>query len=638
MQRKMTSKMTVSRFLDWLKYVCSTFTRRFWVLRKKKSEVAIKAQALLPRPFDPVGLELAQRARISVGVDGNRLEADDPNWRAVTDRLDAKVFQTRAAMVGTAEIAIYTAHDVGAAVAAMDQDFYNGVSSGAGYEIQNFSNLSHRMAPDTLSERWDAVWDGGGSGSALGGHINDHTGRVGEAILQRHLQEAGIDAKLAPTQNWPASDISIDGHDVQIKTVKDAASHIRDHFATDPDVPVIVNADAEHIPADAMHINSATGEGLADMHRALESGSDHLVIADHGLLRDQIHDQVQHADTLLTGSHSAVHPHFPIVTIALSGVREVGLLLDGKTDLTTAAKNAALDVGGTMAGGAVGAKAGAILGSLILPGIGTAIGGLVGAIFGAKAAREKTEEFKRKPFQEAFAAYEMASKEFENEAQRLEGVAATEWAAAKRSEQKNLNTCARDARSKLSETIAAMQSWVLYDRQLRLHVADRWLSDTSGEISRLTKQIRAQYDKANWWRKWFWPDVEIIARDEALRFLKRIAREVAAIQEYKTREGAVPRERFMHLLGIAGIMRERVEHYLQDVCVEKQNRDRAAKDYLREIMGSVVANRRHAQQRLTEKMAALRTQIREALRPVIDRVERTSKQARAEAAKLGISG
>jgi hypothetical protein len=635
----MQLKATASKFLGWLSWIWRVFTRRFWVFRKKRIDVAARTQALLPLPYDPIGLELKKRAQCSGGMNGDGLTANDPNWSPVTDRLDAKVFQARSAMVGAAEIGVYIGHDVGTAFAAIDQDFYNGVSAGAGHKIESFADLSHRVSPHTLSERWDAAFDQGGHGSALGGHVNDHTGRVGEAVLQRHLEDAGIEAKLASNPSEKGWDIEIEGHQVQVKTVDDASPHLRNHFANSDNshIPVLVSGDAEHIPADALHINSATGEGLSDMHHALESGSQYQVIADHGLLRDQIHDHVQHADTLLTGSHDTVHPHLPVVTMALSGFREVGLLFDGKTDLATAAKNAALDVGGTMVGGAVGAKAGAIAGTLIWPGVGTAIGGFLGAVFGAKTAREKTEEFKRQPFKEAFTTYETAARKFESKARELELDAAREWATAKRLEQKKLSAFAQDAHAKVAETTVTMQSWVAYDSRLRPEVTEQWLSDASEDIARLTKRIRDQYDVASWWRKWVWPDIEVIAQQEALRFLKRIDLELRLIRKESAEGIPVSREKLTHLLGIAGLMRERVEQYLHEICLEKQRRDRSATKYVSGLMGSVAAERRNAEKRLVDKMDAVKKRIRETLAPIIDRVKRCSDAAKIEARKLGIA-
>jgi len=85
--------------------------------------------------------------------------------------------------------------------------------------------------------------------------------------------------------------------------------------------------------------------------------------------------------------------HFPLITLAFSGYREVGLLQEGKTEFWNSVKNLSLDVAGT----GTGAAAGAAIGTAIFPGIGTIIGGIAGAIGGRLA----TNAIKTQPFKDA---------------------------------------------------------------------------------------------------------------------------------------------------------------------------------------------------------------------------------------------
>lgn len=97
--------------------------------------------------------------------------------------------------------------------------------------------------------------------------------------------------------------------------------------------------------------------------------------------------------------------HVPVVTIALSSVREIQLLSDDKTNYLTSLKNIALDAAGTGGGALVGAKAGAIAGSVFGP-IGTIVGGIIGSIGGAMGGRAITNNIKIQPLKNAIAEYE----------------------------------------------------------------------------------------------------------------------------------------------------------------------------------------------------------------------------------------
>ncbi len=96
--------------------------------------------------------------------------------------------------------------------------------------------------------------------------------------------------------------------------------------------------------------------------------------------------------------------HIPIITIIKSGIRELDLLADEKTEFETSLKNLALDAAGTGGGALLGAKAGFVAGSFF-PGIGNIVGGAIGAIFGAMGGRYLTNTIKEIPLQTAIENY-----------------------------------------------------------------------------------------------------------------------------------------------------------------------------------------------------------------------------------------
>lgn len=309
------------------------FRPHFWHVRARRCQVQVALQELLPTPYDPYGIELAYRSECRK-VSANFDVMKDTFWHEVIYRLDAKALEGRLAQVGAFEAGAHAAYDVGFAFSAIDQDFYSGVALSAEKAVNSLSDLSTRFAPESLLERLKTATHGVKEGKTL-----DLQGHVGEAVVARHLQEAGIDAHLAQDPSQQAWDINIEGHLVNVKTWKDVGS-LSSHFSSYSGTPVLVPGNAQHIPESAIHFDSATGEGFDHVRHALDAGAQHLVLADHALSAGAVHDQVQHATGLIAGdSHifdgdlAGHHTlgHLPYVTMALSGFREFNLLLGDKT-------------------------------------------------------------------------------------------------------------------------------------------------------------------------------------------------------------------------------------------------------------------------------------------------------------------
>lgn len=92
--------------------------------------------------------------------------------------------------------------------------------------------------------------------------------------------------------------------------------------------------------------------------------------------------------------------HIPVITIAMSSIREVKLLGENHTDVHTSVKNIALDATGTGGGGWAGAKVGAGIGLLFGP-LGGFVGGVIGGVTGAMIGRTITQKVKEIPLRDA---------------------------------------------------------------------------------------------------------------------------------------------------------------------------------------------------------------------------------------------
>lgn len=172
---------------------------------------------------------------------------------------------------------------------------------------------------------------------------------------------------------------------MNVKVTTDAADQAAEHFSQYPDIPMVVNADASNIPADAIRV-----DGLTDLDPSMLLG-DHIVPVQESLTLAGIESmQVDAADAAspldLEGAGDVV-PGLTVLMAALtSSYREGRLIKDGKTSAERALKNVLVDTtmrgGAGLAGAVAGAKAGGMV-DIATGGASLGLGALAGAALGA---------------------------------------------------------------------------------------------------------------------------------------------------------------------------------------------------------------------------------------------------------------
>jgi hypothetical protein len=229
-------------------------------------------------------------------------------------------------------------------------------------------------------------------------------GHVGEQEVHEQLSSwAGPDLSMPEASNHAASDLTLGGHEFNVKVGADSST-ITDHLNAHPDIPVIVNEDMGGLPADAFHV---------DLGVPLDPDllAEHSVVVADGLFLSDLQDQMADAFGPVLDSFdasdlldSATDLGIPVLGSAIrvvrSGLRERKLVaIHG--DRRRAAANVATDVGivgtGVVTGGLVGTGLGVLIdlasGGLTMGAgtafIGPAIGSAVGGLLGGKAAAYK---------------------------------------------------------------------------------------------------------------------------------------------------------------------------------------------------------------------------------------------------------
>jgi uncharacterized membrane protein len=241
----------------------------------------------------------------------------------------------------------------------IDWDVVDGIrlSAAHGIDLESWSNLREYV---------NAHFFDVGEPS---GFLNRLVGYVGEAKAGDFFDAQGVDVTFNEAPNLPGYDISVDGSPIQVKVggTSDTFSH---HFEKYPDIPIVTGPDNLDIVPGGMDVSFIDSLDADQIRAATEQSM------------DIVHDDFHSGGSTI-----------PAMTVIMASLREIGLLVDGHTNISSAAKNIGLDAAGVGVGGWAGAQAGALIGSVFGP-AGSAVGAILGAIGGANLGRSVSNEFK----------------------------------------------------------------------------------------------------------------------------------------------------------------------------------------------------------------------------------------------------
>ena len=282
----------------------------------------------------------------------------------------------------------------------IDEHVYTAMGTLAGGQLVTIGDLSRHLAS------WESAEIGEPLPQAA---VYKLMGHLSEPVVAENLRELGYQVEMPNVSNQEGYDLILNGeYFVNVKTVEDASS-LADHFDKYPHIPVIVPGDMAGVPEDAIYLH--TEDSIDQLEKAVHEGREEIVLVDSKLSHA---DMVEHTEAVsdgLLGNFDIVGGGIPLITLALSGWREIQLLEAQKTDLRHAAKNLGTDVLTVGVGGGAGLATGAGIGTIIFPGIGTAIGGIIGGIAGSIAGRVISNQIKSISLDQALEDYEEAFEE-----------------------------------------------------------------------------------------------------------------------------------------------------------------------------------------------------------------------------------
>lgn len=608
-----------SFFGRWLERL----TPKYWVKRHYGLQVAQEANRLLPRPFYPATTMFELRCAAAPNATGTGAISakgkSDTSSSGFNDLVSQALRESRMAAVAAGAVGLATGTDFVQGFAAVDDQVLHAASDLFNQRIESIGDLAHRLDGATLGVRLT---------SAL-------KGRMAEHVLVDHLRSLGADVALAASPNQMGWDLTIDGVAVNPKLYAEAAQTAQ-HFARFSNVPVVLPADSLHIPADALHFNSLTGSGLETLHETLAQGSDHLTLVDDALSHADLGHQA--SDALLASGYPAtlVHAHLPWAALVLSGWREARLLSAGHTGLTSSIKNVSLDAAGTGIGGFAGAKGGALIGSLFGP-VGTGIGAVLGGIGGAIFGRKVTGRIKETPLRDAQANYAAAYAAFQSalgaENQGIEKYVQE----VKIREAETLAAAAVSARKQIDPALDAHRrkqkaAWVLEADEAR-----GLLLASLNRVLAFRGNLIARRACCSIWRRWLWPDLSLLACEQAIEVIDTAVRRVNTWQEAVAVGDRLNRSEVYSFLGAIGFAEAEIRESLMRLEQEQCSREESIHRMVRDAMAILLSLRQAAMAGIKQVIDESIQSAQLRLEPHVARTILARRHAERKARKLGRS-
>ena len=585
---------------------------------------------ILPQPYSvsDFATELREdlRKRLPAQIDTN---AEIAPSEIDLDALERKADDRRGYVYAAADASIFAGYSVLHKHMAVDDQVYEGISRLAGQEFTSFADLSAKV--ETYSH---TMWEGLSDGA-----LNKVGGHIAEVEVADHFEKAGLDVEWPSASNQEGWDLLIDGNEVNVKNVADAED-LYNHFQDHPDIPAVIPADAENIPDGAVEFDPL--EGTEELMEAIASGQEEgLVIIDDALSQEDVLEQTADATDALLGdglieSGTGLDGGFPIITVAFSGWREIGLHSEGKTDWKTSTKNISLDTAGAGGGGFAGAKGGAAAGALLGGPLGATIGGVLGAIGGAMAGRKASNHVKRKPFREAEEAFENAQQELTKTAEEQEKRAQKKFAERREQEEEKL----KEKSTEYSEKVGTM---VQRARSQQVEIAAMGVSEARGLLNKALTEIAALKGRlvatqsTQWFqiRNRFFPTAHTLAISEAIEWTEKVEMKLRRKLDRLENEDVIDRAQISETLGQWGLCRERVLQSIAEVeCMNTNAKVKIARRGKR-LREDFLRVRTSAMERVGAYLVELREEMRAALKPKIQTVQTRQEKLAAEADKLG---
>ncbi len=592
--------------------------RRWWLWSRHRKAIENHALELLPRPYDLGAILLEARTGRSIPSprEGMVYRERNPQSQGAADSQSSK--NGGRYIAGGEALALYGV-DVAQKMMAIDSHVYGAMSRLAQAQVDNLSDLSAQFQ----------VWDHSAWSGLSDGALSKFAGHVGEVHAATHLNEIGVSVLWPDASNQAGWDLLVGGHEVNVKTIADAAA-LHQHFDRYPDIAALIPGDAVNIPVGAFHLYP--GGSVAALDNYLSTHEHHAVIVDHSLSHADVVRQAADASDAALGSGSIVDAHLPWVTLATAGWREIKLLRDAQTDVRAAAKNLSIDVAGRGGGAAVGAKAGALVGGLLGP-IGAAVGVVIGGVGGAIAGGAVADSIKRKPLEKAVRDYDSAEADYRNQSFTLNGRAKDRYLKVRASEQQLLRSSARAVLGELDNGFQALSKWRSSVEQLPKEGAEGFFANARCQLATCRQELLVELKRVGLVDRMLWISPHTLSLEYSIAELERA---IALLSKVEAKPDSVSQSELFALLARFGVAETVVRVVVNSIEDERRRRESAYRQRIKRLELDLADGRVQAFRRLAQTVAASIAHLQREIRPFVERAANASETVRFEMGKLGI--
>ena len=600
--------------MNWLDII---LPYRIWIKNKNLDSIKSFENDLIPNPYDATLIIPSYRRKIKE-INSKKENPDKIDIKQHLEGVNDSYINNKGPLIAASEASFFLTYNTFDTYQSVDRFVYEGMSKLTGKNFENIVDLSTKVQSYNHNF-WDGLSDSGLS--KLGGHI-------GESYAAENLQSKGLNVNWAQESNQTGWDLLVNGHEINVKTVADANT-LSKHFNDYPDIPVIIPGDATNIPEQAFYISSESG--FEELNKLVNEGTENMVLVDPSLSGHEIMSHTEEATDFLTGAVESTESIIPFITMGLSGTREVKLLMKGHTSVLNSAKNLGLDVAGTGIGGAVGVKAGATIGSLIFPGIGTAVGGVIGGVAGAWIGRTKTDEIKKKTFNEVLSTYLREAEQYEISKQIILKNTVEKIKRFKSDIENDLSI----EKTRLNKKVKSMSNEMIKVRRELYKLTPQKIEKMKklcvSEIQLLMESVLATKRKRSKLKAVFYPDSIDFALDNSISSLKTTFHKIKSINSKQ-----ISHKDFFNLLAKLGLQEQEVLNVLLEKEELRYNKENEYRKHMEQLT-SELCKKRHTSiskisKFITKEVSKTQSIIKEKTNELYEKLEIVNEEKR----KLGL--
>ena len=204
-------------------------------------------------------------------------------------------------------------------------------------------------------------------------------------------------------------------------------------------------------------------------------------------------------------------------------------------------------------------------------------------------------------------------------------------------EQENLAAAAADAKERIDRAISNYAKERRSFLRLNSEEAAGLLLVAANSISAFRAELLARRAARSVWRRWLWPDVSLLACEQAIEVLDAALLRIEAWKVSVAAGRRLNRSEVFSFLGGVGFAETEIRADLARIEDVQRARDGAIQDMFREAMNHLLGLRSAAMERVKRALGEAVQDAQQSLKPYVTETSFARRDVEREARKLGHS-